>query len=105
MTIERNRLIMELEEHRRAINREKINLSLVDLDIDILSPVVKVCAKARADYIDCLMELANSDDGEPCSADRIANLKQHRIAYEELVCAANALETVIKRGYVDVRQS
>lgn len=105
MTIERNRLIMELEEHRRTINRENINLSLAGLDMEILSPVVKVCAKARAQYIDCLMDISNGDISECCTTDQIDKLKQHRIAYEELVCAANALETVIKRGYVDVKLS
>lgn len=105
MTIERNRLIMELEEHRRTVNREKINLSLAGLEMDTLSPVVRVCATARAQYIDCLMNIANSEGDETCTTEQIDSLKQHRVAYEELVAAANALETVIKRGYVDVKQS
>lgn len=93
---------MELDEYRRTINREKINPTLTKVNISTLAPVVNICAKARADYIECLMSISNEDTGEGCNPEKIEKLRQHRIAYEELVSAANALETVIKRGYVDV---
>lgn len=98
-----NRLIMELDEHRRVINREKINPTLAEVEMDTLSPVVNVCAKARAAYIECFMNIAQSDDAS-CTDEQIEQLRQRRLAYDELVSAANALETVIKRDYVDVKQ-
>jgi len=93
---------MELEKRRREINREMINPTLATVEIDTIVPVINVCAKARAAYITCLMEIANDDSEEVCTFAQIEKLKQHRIAYDELVSAANALETVIKRDYVDV---
>lgn len=96
---------MELDKYRRVINGEKINPTLSTVDLDTLSPVVKLCAKARADYLESFMEIANNNDGESCTTDQIEQLRLCRIAYEELVSAANALETVISRGYVDVKQS
>lgn len=89
--------------HRREINREMINPTLTTVEIDTFLPVVKVCARARAAYIKCLMEIATDDSVDVCTFDQIEQLKQHRVAYEELVSAANALETVIKRNYVDVK--
>lgn len=48
------------------------------------------------------MEIA-TDEIEVCTFDQIEQLKQNRIAYDELISAANALETVVKRDYVDVQ--
>lgn len=105
MSRDSSRLIMELDKYRREINREHINPTLPAVDMETLSPVVKVCARARASYIETLFKIANDDSDEGCTLDQIEQLRQHRIAYEELVSAANALETVIKRGYVDVTES
>lgn len=103
MSRDSSRLIMELDKYRREINRMKINPLLTTVEIDTLTPVVNICAKARADYIECLMDLATSQQ-DSCTASQVEQLRQHRLAYEELVSAANALETVIKRGYVDVKE-
>lgn len=103
MTRDNNRLIMELEMQRREVNREMINPIMTAVEIDTLLPVIKICSKARAAYINCLMEIANDHSDEPCTFDQIEQLKQYRVAYDELICAANALETVIKRDYVDVK--
>ena len=105
MSRDSSRLIMELDKYRREVNRKKINPTLATVDMDTLVPVVNICAKARAEYIECLMEIANNDDDDSCTSSQIEQLKQHRTAYEELVSAANALETIIKRGYVDVKES
>ena len=104
MSRDSSRLIMELDKYRREINREKINPTLDTVDMNVLSPVVRICAKARASYIECLMGIAEDDSGDLCSSAQIDQLRQHRLAYEELVEAANALETVVKRGYVDVKE-
>ncbi|MBX2881214.1 MAG: hypothetical protein KTR32_14820 [Granulosicoccus sp.] len=103
MSRDGSRLLMELDKYRREVNREKINPTLAAVELDTFLPVIKICAEARANYIECLMEIANNDSDESCNLSQIEQLKQHRIAYEELVSAANALETVIKRGYVDVK--
>jgi len=72
--------------------------------MDTLIPVVKVVAKARSDYMECLMAITDAED-HSATPEQIQQLTQHRLAYEELVNAANALETVIQRGYVDVGES
>lgn len=105
MSRDGNRLLLELDRHRREINRETINPSLATAEVDLLLPVVRVCAKARASYIECLMGIANGDSDAAPSQKQIDQLKQFRIAYEELVSAANALETIIDRGYIDVKES
>ena len=105
MSRDNSRLLMELDKHRREINRDQINPTLSSVNIDNLLPVVNVCAKARAMYIKCLMEIATSSTNESITAEQIEQLKQHRLAYDELVAAANALDTVIERNYVDVSES
>jgi len=102
MPRDHSRLIMELDKHRREINREHISPTLNTCNIDTLTPVVKVVAKARADYMECLMTISNAAEQSSSTPEQIEELRQHRLAYEELVSAANALETVIQRGYVDV---
>ena len=104
MSRDSSRLILELDKQRSGINRHEINPTLAEVDIDTILPVIKVCAKARAKYMACLMEIANSDTEENCNPEQIEQLKQCRLTYEELVSAANALETVVKRGYVDVKE-
>lgn len=96
---------MELDKHRREVNRATINPSLSAVDADMLLPVVKTCARARADFIEYFVEICDGDNEDNCTPEQIKQLKQFRMAYEELVSAANALETVIKRGYVDVKIS
>jgi len=103
MNRDNNRLIIELDKHRRQVNREKINPTIASADIDTFIPVVNLCAKARAEYIECLLRIADEDEEESRSKKNIDQLRQYRLTYEELVAAANALETVIERGYVDVK--
>jgi len=105
MPRDNSRLIMELDKYRRDINREKINPTLAPASMDKLSPVVEVCANARTEYINCFMDIAHDNTDRSCTVEQIEKLKQHRIAFEELIAAANALETVIERGYVDVKES
>ena len=105
MPRDNSRLIMELDKYRRDINREKINPSLAPANMEKLLPVVNLCANARSDYITCLLELAQKSAEGSCTVQQIEKLRQHRVAYEELVAAANALETVIERGYVDAAEN
>ncbi|MFK7893609.1 MAG: hypothetical protein AB8B63_22520 [Granulosicoccus sp.] len=105
MTRDTNRLIVELDKYRRQINREMINPTTEAVEMETLLPVVKACARARADYIKCLMEIASDDNDKSCTQEDIEKLRQHRMAYDELVAAANALEIVIKREYIDVKEN
>lgn len=105
MPIDNKRLLMELEKHRREVNRETINPAIKEMTLDDLQPVIAVCATARASYVETLMSIANDPSDSAPSSKQIESLKQHRCAYEELVAATNALETVIERGYIDVTGS
>ena len=104
MSRDSSRLLLELEKQRSEINRHEINPTLAEVDIDSILPVIKVCAKARAKYITCLMEIANSETEGDYKAEQIDQLRHYRLTYEELISAANALEIVVKRGYVDVKE-
>lgn len=105
MPIDNDRLLMELEKHRRELNRETINPAIKEMSIEDLKPVIAVCAKARASYIETLVSIANDSSDSAPTSKQIDSLKLCRNAYEELVEAANALETVIGRGYIDVAGS
>ncbi|OED41325.1 hypothetical protein AB833_09945 [Chromatiales bacterium (ex Bugula neritina AB1)] len=95
------RLLLTLEQERRNINRETINPVIQELDIDGLRPIVTMVAEVRAAYIKSLMDLAQKRDGLP-SAEEIKSLTLLRKSFNELVDAANAMETAIERGYLDV---
>ncbi|MEE4185111.1 MAG: hypothetical protein V2J12_05035 [Gammaproteobacteria bacterium] len=96
-----NRLLMQLEQTRKEINREIINPEIKTLSLKDLEPVVRMVAYARAAYVEELFRLAAETGGNQ-APDDIEILHALREKYEELVTAANAMETMIKRGYVDV---
>lgn len=101
MTIEQNkRLLLELDKHRYDVNKEIINASIEDLNLDKLKPVVEMVAKARAAYISELMSMANVAPTDLGS--NIERLKTRREEFMELVKATNALEIAIERGYLDI---
>ena len=100
-----NRLLLELDKFRRELNRETISPLFENINVETFAPIAKTCAKARADYVNCLIGItSNEKEGVP-DQKQIDQLRQFRIAYEELVSAANAMETVIERGYVDAEQN
>ncbi len=96
------RLLMQLDKSIREINRDIINPEIAELKLNDLSPVVKMVAQARADYLKALFEMANPTQAERPDAEQISRLKQFRITYEELLKGSVALETAIERGYLDV---
>jgi len=100
-----NRLLMELDKHRRQVNREIINPKLPELAIQDLKPVLEMVAHARGDYLAALMSIAEATEGDTPSDDQIGELRQRRETFEELVSAVNALETVIQREYLDVKSA
>lgn len=96
------RLIMQLEQSIREINRDIINPAIAELKLTDLSPVVKMVAQSRAVYLKTLFEMAkNSADSLP-SREQINKLRQFRETYEELLKGSVALETAIERGYLDI---
>ena len=104
MNQDTNRLLMELEHAMRAINLEVINPQISELTIDDLRPVLRMVANARVRYLKALFELGASEhgaDGRP-SETQLTQLRQLRVEYDELVSGAQALETAIQRGYLDV---
>ena len=105
MSRDNNRLLLELEQYRRKTNSAKIDPLLSPVDVNTFMPIVQVCADARAAYINYLISIANDPSDSAPSQKQIDQLRQYRMNYEELVRAANALETVIERGYVAAKES
>jgi len=99
--MDHNRLLLQLEQTRREINRGRINPEIKKLSLNDIKPIVEMVAEARAAYVAELFRLATETGGKQVPED-IGVLKGLREKFEELVHAANALETMIKRGYVDV---
>lgn len=95
------RLLLELEQKRREINRDTINPEIRELTLQELEPIVSVVARMRAAYVQSLFDLADKRDGLP-TRDDVEQLRERRNAFDEIVAAVNALEAMIERGYVDV---
>lgn len=105
MGLESNRLLLLLEQTLKEVNREIIDAEFEKLTINDLKPVLNLVARTRADYLKDLFAVADEfPDGLP-PADRVEQLKHHRVRYEELVFASRALETAIERNYLSVLQS
>ena len=101
-----NRMLMEFERSMRSINREVINPEIKELTIDGLRPVIRLIAQARARYLKALFELGDTRQGQQVPDEQqLEELSRLRHAYEEMAQAAQALETAIQRGYLDVRPS
>lgn len=96
------RLLLELDKHRRDINRMIINPEIDELNLDMLKPIVDMVARTRAAYIRELFTIARSANGQRPAPEQVETLRRLRLEYQELVDAANALETAIDRGYLEV---
>lgn len=101
MSVDINRLLLELERALRTVNREVINPEFAALKIDDLEPAIRMVAQARCAYLKGFFELSAADGGPP-SPSQIEELSVLRHRYEELLHASQALETAIERGYLDV---
>lgn len=104
MSQDTNRLLMELEHAIRAINHEVINPQISEVTIDDLRPVLYLVANARARYLKALFEFGAREQGADDRPDAAQFDQLHRLReeYDELVSGAQALETAIQRGYLDV---
>lgn len=97
-----NRFLMELDLARREINRKVLSPNIQSIGVEEMKPTMRAVAHARAAYITAFMSVADSANPEP-TPEMIATLKQRREAFDELRLAANALELVIQRDYIDVK--
>ncbi|MHA7878677.1 MAG: hypothetical protein ACX931_02725 [Saccharospirillum sp.] len=104
MTVDNNRLLLELDKRRRDINRDILNPAIPELSLEDLDPVLTMVANARLAYIQELLEIARMTPDTGPSVEQIKQLRNCRITYDELVSAVNALETVIQRDYLDVKK-
>lgn len=102
MKAPQNRFLLELEKFRYDINHDILKPRIDNLTLEQLRPVLTAVAHARADYVEALIEVGKSCENASPSSAQIETLKEKREAFDELVAAANALETVIQRGYLDV---
>ena len=102
MPSDKNRLLLEIEKNIKEVNREVINPEIPELKLNDVMPVMRMVARARAAYLKALFELSAVTDNEMPSPDQIKQLRLLRVIYDELVSGAQALETAIQRGYLDV---
>ncbi|NND54252.1 MAG: hypothetical protein HKN56_04695 [Gammaproteobacteria bacterium] len=99
--IDNNRLLLELEQTRKKINRATLNPEIKKLAIKDMEPILQMVADARIAYVTELIDLAAKH--KPSAPDDITRLTELHTRFKELVDAANALETMVRRGYVDVQ--
>ncbi|MDH5784505.1 MAG: hypothetical protein OEZ16_02720 [Chromatiales bacterium] len=102
MSTNNSRLLLEINKTIKDINREVINPVIDDLKCEDLKPVIIMVARARAAYLAEIFTLANSlGEGSP-TTEKLKRLQHLRVSFEELSKGAQALETAIERGYLDV---
>ena len=101
MKAPQNRFLLELDKLRRDVNREILQPRIDTITIERFRPIITAVAHARADYVEALIAFGEEAGNEAPKPERITELKQKREAFEELVAAANALETIIQRDYID----
>ncbi|OUS26188.1 hypothetical protein A9Q99_19480 [Gammaproteobacteria bacterium 45_16_T64] len=102
MSLDKNRLLIELSKTIRDINYDIINPSISTLNVEGLQPVLELVARARAAYIKNMHDLATDvGDGLP-NKKQLENLKASRELFEEVLSGAQALEAAVERGYLDV---
>lgn len=102
MSNEHSKLLLAFEQHMRTVNRDIVNPMIKELSLQDLEPMQRMVAEARGRYLKALLEIADrAGESLPDDTD-IKALHHHRLRYDELVAAAQALETAIQRGYLDV---
>ena len=102
MPIDNNRLLLEIDKTIRELNRSTINPAIPELSLNDLRPVMELVARSRAAYLKELFQIAEMAEPGLPSPDQIKQLRRMRETYDEMVSGAQALETAIQRGYLDV---
>jgi hypothetical protein len=98
-----SRLLLELNEKIRELNKEVIDPMVPKLKVDDLTPVIRLVARIRGEYLKELFNISSVSEGVP-SHEQIKRMRELRIAYEEFVTAAQAMEMAIERGYLEVEE-
>lgn len=102
-----NRLLLKYHQLLKSSNRDHINPEIEELKIEDLQPMVQLVAKSRAAYLKYSYNLGKQyydKEGYP-TADELKTLKTLRLRFTELAEAAQAFETSIHRGYLDIMPS
>jgi hypothetical protein len=94
---------MIFEQAVKEINHEVIKTKFENLTIENIKPAINLTARARANYLKELFDVANEFPDSLPPVDRVERLKNHRVRYEELIFASKALETAIQRKYLNVQ--
>jgi len=103
MSIENGkRLLMKLDMHRRDINQRVISDKLTDVSLDKILPIANLIANVRAAYLGELFSLGERHGDTLPSLEELEKLKNLRLAFQELVDAATAMETALESNYVDI---
>ena len=100
---EANRAHMEMEQSLRRINNEVINKLVPGISVKSLEPFFTLVAEARGSYIKNLLAVTENVDGLP-TEQQVRELALLRKTYDELIHGAQALETIVSRGYIDVEK-
>lgn len=102
MSLDKNRLLLELSKSIRDINYDIINPTISTLNVGELQPILELVARARAAYLKQMHDLAK-DVGEGLPTQKqLDQLKESREMFEELLSGAQAVEVALERGYLDV---
>ncbi|MFT6028745.1 MAG: hypothetical protein ACI8O8_000474 [Oleiphilaceae bacterium] len=100
-----NRLLLHYQQLVRTANKVIINPEIEELNINDLKPMIELVAKSRGSYLKYSYEIGkqyfNSDDLP--TSDELKKLRTLRLRFTELSESAQAFETCIRRGYLDLK--
>jgi hypothetical protein len=100
-----NRLLLHYQQLFRTANKELINPEIEEINVNDLKPMVELVAKSRGTYLKYSYELGkqyfNSEDLP--TSDELKKLRTLRLRFTELSESAQAFETCIRRGYLDLK--
>ena len=103
MPLENKRMMMAFEHCYRKVNKAEIDPIIPTLTISQLEPVLGMVAKSRARYLKALFDLGGSSESTVLpNNEEVSRLNELRTHYEELLAGAQALQTAIEKGYVEV---
>lgn len=96
--------LKEIEQAIRVANCEVLGDRLKPINKETILPLAVSVARLRGDYLAEAFRLAGADKGKALKEDDVAQLKKHRLAYEEARRAFEALTHAIDRGYVELSE-
>ncbi len=101
--IDRNKLLLKMNNRIRKLNREIINPEIPELTLDDLTPAILMVARARAAYLKQFCQIAHAvGEGLP-DLDQVKKLRDLRLVVDELVNGVKAVECAIEHNYLDIQ--